>query len=134
MAQISQEELDERLNKNGWAWHLISNTTPGIIRIQLGSDGEEEDGWRKCIEAPTPEQALNEAERFINSISTSEYSDSLEEEPPLWYIEPQKWWTHPLVFEWCFDCPCPYLWLGWWCLTWDCDDPWWKPHISFQPD
>lgn len=71
--QISQEELDKRLNKNGCMWHLISNATPGVIRIQLGSDSEEEDGWRKCIEAPTLEEALNEAEKFVNGIPAWDY-------------------------------------------------------------
>lgn len=79
MSKITQAELDRRLNKNGWAWHLISNATPGIIRIQLGSDGEQEDGWRKCIESQTIEQAVNDAEKFITSISASEYASSIME-------------------------------------------------------
>lgn len=70
---ITQKELNKRLNKNGWMWFLISNLTPGIIRIQLGDDGEEESGWRKCIEAPTLEQAVMEAEAFIESINAYEY-------------------------------------------------------------
>lgn len=73
MAQITQEELSRRLNKNGWAWHLISNLTPGVIRIQMGDDGEEETGWRKCIEAPTLEQAVAKAEKLVNSINAYEY-------------------------------------------------------------
>lgn len=73
MAQITEQELNTRLNKNGWAWHLISNATPGIVRIQLGDDGEEESGWRKCIEAPTLEQAVNDAETFVKSINAYEY-------------------------------------------------------------
>lgn len=79
MSKITQEELDRRLNKNGWSWHLISNATPGIIRIQLGSDSQEEDGWRKCIEAPSLEQAVNDAEKFIASISATEYASGIME-------------------------------------------------------
>lgn len=73
MTQISAEELAERLNKNGWSWCLISNATPGVIRIQLSDDGEEETLWRKCIEAPTLEQAVIEAEKFVESINAYEY-------------------------------------------------------------
>jgi hypothetical protein len=73
MAQITQEELSRRLNVNGRMWFLISNATPGIIRIQLGDDGEEETLWRKCIEAPTLEQAVKDAEKFVRSINAYEY-------------------------------------------------------------
>lgn len=73
MAQISAEELSRRLNKNGWAWHLISNATPGVIRIQLGDDGEDETGWRKCVEAPTLDEAVSKAEKFVESINAYEY-------------------------------------------------------------
>jgi hypothetical protein len=73
MAQITQEELSRRLNKNGWAWHLISNMIPGIVRIQLGDDGEEETMWRKCIEAPTLDEAVTAAEKFVESINAYEY-------------------------------------------------------------
>lgn len=47
--------------------------TPGIIRIQLSDDGEEETGWRKCIEAPNLEQAVFDAEKFVASINAYEY-------------------------------------------------------------
>lgn len=70
---ITQEELNKRLNKNGWMWFLISNATPGIFRIQLGDDGEEETVWRKCIEASSLEQAVNDAEKFVESINAYEY-------------------------------------------------------------
>lgn len=73
MSSISQEELSQRLNKNGWSWCLISNATPGIIRIQLSDDGEDETGWRKCVEAPTLEEAISEAEKLVNSINAYEY-------------------------------------------------------------
>jgi len=73
MAQITQDELNRRLNKNGWMWHLVSNLTPGVIRIQLADDGEEETNWRKCIEAPTFEQAVKDAEQFVESINAYEY-------------------------------------------------------------
>ena len=73
MAQITQEELSRRLNKNGWAWHMVSNLTPGIIRIQMADDGEEETNWRKCVEAPTLEEAVTEAEKIVNSINAYEY-------------------------------------------------------------
>lgn len=73
MAQITELELNRRLNKNGWMWFLISNLTPGVIRIQLGDDGEEETNWRKCIEAPTLEQVVKDAEAFVESINAYEY-------------------------------------------------------------
>lgn len=73
MSQITQEELSRRLNKNGWSWCLISNLTPGIIRIQLSDDGEEETGWRKCIEAPTIEEAVNKAEDFVTNTNAYKY-------------------------------------------------------------
>lgn len=55
---MSQEELDKRLNKNGWAWFLFSNLTPGIIRLQMGAAVETLTEWRKCFEAPTLEEAV----------------------------------------------------------------------------
>jgi hypothetical protein len=73
MATITQDELDQRLNVNGWTWCLISNLTPGVIRIQLSDDGEEETGWRKCIEAPTLPEAVAAAEKFVRSINAYEY-------------------------------------------------------------
>lgn len=73
MAQITQEELSKRINKNGWQWCLISNATPGIIRIQLSDDGEEEMGWRKCVEASTIDEAVSAAEAFVSSITPDEY-------------------------------------------------------------
>lgn len=79
MAQISQEELSRRLNKNGWAWHLVSYLTPGIVRIQMGDDGEEESMWRKCVEASTLEEAVTEAERLVNSINAYEHGRQISE-------------------------------------------------------
>jgi hypothetical protein len=79
MAQITQEELSRRLNKNGWSWHLVSNLTSGIIRIQMGDDGEEESMWRKCFEAPTLEEAVTKAETFIESINAYEYGRQVGE-------------------------------------------------------
>ena len=73
MSKITQEELSNRLNKNGWNWHLISNLTPGVIRIQMGDNHEEETGWRKCVEALTLTQALEKAERLVNEISADDY-------------------------------------------------------------
>jgi hypothetical protein len=73
MSQITANELTERLNKNGWKWHLLSNITPGVVRIQLGDDGTEETLWRKCIEAPTLEQAVDAAEVFVGSVNAYEY-------------------------------------------------------------
>ena len=69
---ISQKEINERLNKNGWSWHLISSLRNGI-RIQLGDDGEEETGWRKCVEAPTLKEAIDKAEELVNNINAYEY-------------------------------------------------------------
>ena len=69
-----QAELTRRLNHNGWCWHLI-NTGVGIpgVRIQMGDDGEDETGWRKCVEAPTLEEAIQEAEKLVRSINAYEY-------------------------------------------------------------
>ncbi len=75
MSQITEDELNRRLNKNGWMWHMISNLTPGVIRIQMADDGEEESGWRKCVEAPTLEEAVTEAEKLVNSINAYEYGN-----------------------------------------------------------
>lgn len=69
---ITQEELHKRLNKNGWNWCLVSNLGDDI-RIQLSDDGEEETGWRKCIEAPTLKGAIDKAEELVNSINAYEY-------------------------------------------------------------
>lgn len=73
MTEITQEDLSRRLNKNGWSWFLVSNLTPGVIRIQMGDDGKEESGWRKCVEAPTLEEAIKEAEKLIESINAYDY-------------------------------------------------------------
>jgi hypothetical protein len=73
MPSISQDELSLRLNKNGWVWCLISNATPGIVRIQLSDDGEEETLWRKCVESTSLEEAVNEAEKLVNSINAYDY-------------------------------------------------------------
>lgn len=73
MSKITQEELSTLLNKNGWSWCLISTASPDIVRIQLSDDGEEETGWRKCIEAETFEQAIKDAEEFVESINAYEY-------------------------------------------------------------
>ena len=70
---MTQDELSQRLNTNGWMWYAVSNLTPGIIRIQLGDDGIEESGWRKCIEMPTLAEAVSEAEKFVASINAYEY-------------------------------------------------------------
>jgi len=70
---ITQEELTTRLTKNGWTWHSISNITPGVIRIQMGDNNEEETMWRRCIEAPTLEEAVSKAETLVNGMSAEEY-------------------------------------------------------------
>lgn len=57
-------------------------------------------------------------------------------------INATPFWKHPLIFCWDFGVPCPYVWLGWWLVTWgnDNDDGWlswsrWKQiDVSFQPD
>ena len=74
---ITQEELNLRLNKNGWKWQLVSNATPGIIRIQLSDDEIIETCWRKCIEAPTLQEALDKAEKFVDSINAYKYGQAL---------------------------------------------------------
>ncbi len=58
---------------DGWIIGLISTLTPGVFRIQLLDDGEEELGWRKCVEAPTLEKAAEEAIKFTNRVSVDEY-------------------------------------------------------------
>ena len=70
---MEQKELSERLNKNGWTWCLVSMLTPKVVRIQLSDNGEEETGWRKCIEAPTLEQAVEEAEKLVESVNAYQY-------------------------------------------------------------
>lgn len=48
------------------------------------------------------------------------------------------WWKEPFIFDWGVHYPCPYIWFGWWLITWQTPD--WsydkKFHISidFQPD
>ena len=71
--KVTQADLSQRLNKNGWDWHLVSTVTPGIVRIQMGDDHEEETGWRKCVEAPTLQLALEKAEKLVNAISADDY-------------------------------------------------------------
>ena len=73
-----QTMLDERLNKNGWTWHLVSNLTPGVYRIQMGDDGDEETCWRECVEAPTLEDAIVKAEDLVNSINAHDHARNLE--------------------------------------------------------
>lgn len=58
---------------NGWQIALISTLTPGIVRIQLMSPGEHEPGWRKCVEAPTFDEALEKAIEFTQGITWQEY-------------------------------------------------------------
>jgi len=62
---------------NGWECGLVSTLTPGIVRIQLMSPGEFEPGWRKCIEAPTFDEALEKAAEFTASITWQEYMASI---------------------------------------------------------
>ncbi len=73
MARITQQELSQRLHKNGWDWCLISTATPGIVRIQLSDDHKEDTGWRKCVEAPTLVEAIEKAEKLVNEISADDY-------------------------------------------------------------
>ena len=77
-----QEELTRRLTKNGWAWHLVSTVTPGVVRIQMGDDGDEETGWRKCVEAPTLEEAIVKGEELVNSINAYDYGRDYYGAPP----------------------------------------------------
>jgi len=71
--EMTQTELDKRLHKNGWDWFLVSTMSPDIVRLQMGQDGNEETMWRKCFEAPNLEKAVEDAEKFIQTISASEY-------------------------------------------------------------
>ena len=73
MLKISHDELSMRLNKNGWAWHMISTLTPGVVRIQMADDGEEETGWRECVEAPTLQEAVDKAEKLVDEISADDF-------------------------------------------------------------
>lgn len=69
-----QEIMDEAQEKfgEGWAWGLVSTLSPGVIRIQLHSDGEEEDMMRRCVESPTFEEAVAEAIKFTNENDVNE--------------------------------------------------------------
>jgi len=67
-----QSYLDRRLNKNGWQWHLVS-TIGGIVRIQLGDDGVDESGWRKCVEGETLEEAIAQGEQLVESVNAYQY-------------------------------------------------------------
>jgi hypothetical protein len=78
---ITEADLDRRLNVNGWGWMLISTLTPGVVRIQLANAGEEDWGWRACVEAPTLEEAVAQAEALVNSTSASEYMAQMGGQP-----------------------------------------------------
>lgn len=69
-------DIENKLG-NGWACALISTLTPGIIRIQLMSPGEHEPGWRKCVEAPTFEEALEKARKFTHSITWQDFEKQI---------------------------------------------------------
>ena len=70
--EITQKELDKRLKRNGWNWFLFSTIAPGVVRLQMGQGGEEETMWWKCFEAETLEKAIEDAEKFISTVSASD--------------------------------------------------------------
>ncbi len=39
----------------------------------MSENGEEDAGWRKCVEAPTLEEVVSEAEKLVNNISPDDY-------------------------------------------------------------
>jgi len=45
----------------------------------------------------------------------------------------EPFWKVPLCFAADFKCPCPFIWLGWWVITWNPDNLR-EIDISFQPD
>lgn len=57
-----------------------------------------------------------------------------------WKVERKTpWWKHPFVFDFSgIHMPCPYIWFGWWLITWETSD--WSHdgkfhlNVSFQPD
>lgn len=72
--------LDGALGK-GWTCGLMSNT-PGLFRLQLHDDGDVELGWRKCIEAPTLEEAVKSAIEFTHKTTVEEYQKQYFDDIP----------------------------------------------------
>lgn len=70
--------LDDALGE-GWSCGLVSQLIPGMWRVQLHDAGEYELGWRKCIEAPTLEEAVQAAIEFTHKTTVEEYQN--------WYFE-----------------------------------------------
>lgn len=50
---------------------------------------------------------------------------------------PKGWWKHP-YFDWGVNNPAPYIWCGYWLITWGLEDFSWKNwrniRINFLPD
>lgn len=50
---------------------------------------------------------------------------------------PDGWWKHP-TFDWGVNNPAPYIWCGYWLITWGLQDFSWKAlrelSIKFLPD
>ncbi len=76
LSQMQGQEFFDWIDNNlgdGWACALLSTATPGIFRLQLMNDGEEELGFRKCIESETLEGAVKGAIEFTNKVTVNEY-------------------------------------------------------------
>ena len=73
MTSEQVQQLDT-LNRNGWSWVLISNLTPGIIRIRLAVDNDMMAG--KSIEGDSFENALLKARSFVDSTDPAEFTVS----------------------------------------------------------
>lgn len=67
-----------RLLGPGWACYLISNRTEGVIRLQLTNAGDDERGWRKCIEGPDLDTAVRRAMTFTRLYTPDQYEATLK--------------------------------------------------------
>ena len=84
-----QEIFTAIAQRLGDRWHclLISNATPGIVRLQLCgalADPLDDYPWRKCIPGRTLDEAIEAADEFTHRVTVDEYDrewdldDSLE--------------------------------------------------------
>lgn len=67
--EVVQEHIDCTQLKNGWVISMVSDLTPGTIRVQLMPPIAE---VRKTVEGETLDEALEEAKKF-SEITESEY-------------------------------------------------------------
>ncbi len=79
---VATEEPFRTINKKlgkGWMCGLQSEVTPGIVRLQLMSVGKER-YWRKCVEAPTLDEAIREAIRFTKTVTVQQWENRMAAE------------------------------------------------------